>query len=343
MHAQHGHSVAAIAVLTIVALSVPLFAAAANNKPCLCQPEIRPLDGLARTTYVATVKYSDPDGDAASAVSVYVDGVAYPMRLVSGRPENGTYRARLTLPPGEHSYYFYAEDSRGLSERFPRYGAKKGPFVGSRKPYNRQPALTDGGVYFEYGTDRDVTTFTVRYQDRCETRPPLAVKAVVDGITHDMKLHTGTPNDGIYLYQTSLPAGPHAYYFAAKDAGGDCITHPRHGFLRGPEIHPSPNSPPELSCPRVVPPAGSHLTKYSYTVEYRDKDFDPPSTALIYVNDIPHVMRLAATKPHYGIYVFRTNHHLSYNHTYYFYFEDGRGGTCRYPARGAFHGPVVTK
>ncbi|MEO0081047.1 MAG: hypothetical protein ABIL25_01995 [candidate division WOR-3 bacterium] len=342
MREKHGRVATVIAVLTVVVLSAPLFAAPANNKPCLCQPTIKPMDGVARTTYVATVRYSDPDGDAASVVNVCVDDVAYPMRLVKGRPDNGTYQARLTLPPGEHSYYFYAEDARGMSERFPRYGAKSGPFVGSRKPYNRLPMLSEGGVYFDWGSDRDIYTFTVRYQDKDCPKPP-TVRVVVDGIVHDMKLHNGTPNDGIYLYQAVLPAGPHAYYFVARDGNGDCITHPRYGFLRGPEVQKLPNSPPELRYPKVIPPAGSHLTRYSYTVEYEDKDFDPPAVALIYIDDIPHPMRLAATKPYYGIYVFRTNLHISPYHNYYFYFEDGKGGTCRLPARGKFHGPVVTR
>ena len=347
MREKHGRYAAVLAVLTVVVLSAPLFAAEANRKPCLCQPAIQPIDGLVRTTYVATVKYSDPDGDPPAAVSVYIDGTAYPMRLASGRSENGIYQARLTLSPGEHAYHFYAEDARGLSERFPRYGDKYGPFVGEKKPYNILPILTDGGVYFERGTEQDISTFTVHYKDRDKyregCRPPQSVKVILDGIAHDMQLHKGSADDGIYLYEAILPAGPHAYYFVAKDDKGDCVAHPRHGFLRGPEVTKVPNSAPTLHCKLVTPPAGSHLTKYSYTIEYRDKDFDPPSVALVYVDDIPHPMKLAASKPYYGIYVYRTNHHLSYDHMYYYYFEDGRGGTCRLPARGAFHGPVVTR
>lgn len=343
MRKEHLAFAKTVIAVAILALLFPSFAAEENHKPCLYQARIRPMDGVTRTAFVATVRYADPDGDVPAKVEVSVDNIAYPMKLVKGRAEDGIYRARLTLPPGEHSYYFYTEDARGLSERYPRYGAKYGPFVGKRKPYNRQAILTNGGVHFEYGTDRSIYTWTVLYRDRDECRPPRAVRVVVDGIIHKMKLHKGTPNNGIYLYQAILPAGPHAYYFVATDGDGDCITHPRHGFLRGPEVAEELNTPPRLADNRIIPPAGSHRTKYAYTVHYRDEDFDAPSIALVYVDDIPHAMKLTASKPYAGLYIYRTHLHVGYNHDYYFYFEDGRGGVCRYPERGGFHGPVVTR
>ncbi len=343
MRKQQFAFAAASAVLSIIFLVSPSFAAEENHKPCLCRATIRPIDGVTRTTFVATVDYSDPDGDAPARIEITVDDVAYPMRLVKGRAEEGVYRARLTLPEGEHSYYFYTEDSRGLNERYPRYGAKHGPYVGTRKPHNRQAFLTEGGVYFDYGTDKNIYTFTVHYRDRDICRPPRSVRAVVDGIIHEMRLHKGTPNDGIYLYQAAMPAGPHAYYFVATDGDGDCITHPRHGYLRGPEVAETYNSPPCLVDRTLIPNSGSYRTKYAYTVNYRDEDFDAPAIALIYVNDIPHAMKLASGVSYEGLYIYRTGHHVGYSHDYYFYFEDGRGGVCRYPVVGSFHGPFVTR
>ncbi len=332
-------ALSALVVLTVV-LSVPLFAQEANHKPCLCQPAITPTSGMAKTAFVATVHYSDPDGDVPARVVVYVDNAAYPMRLIKGKAYDGVYRAKLTLPAGEHSYYFYTEDSRGLSERFPRYGAKKGPFVGAKKPYNRLPLLTEGGVYFAHGTAQDIYTYTVNYRD-LDCPPSPTVRVIVDGIPHEMKLHSGKPNDGIYLYQTTLPVGPHGYYFTAKDRNGDCVSLPANGFLRGPDVAESANTPPALSENRLYPPIGSHRTKYGYTVEYRDLEQDAPAVALIYVDGVPHAMKLAASKAYNGLYVYRTYHHIATDHNYYFYFEDGRGGECRFPERGSFHGPVA--
>lgn len=333
-----------VMLLAAFALSVPLFAAEANNKPCLCQPEFRPLEGgLAKTTYIASIRYSDPDPDPAASVSVYVDGIAYPMRLVGGKATKGTYQARITLPKGEHTYYFYAEDARGQSERLPRYGAWRGPFVGARTPYNRLPLLTEGGVHSAGSTGKDVFTYTVRYQDKDGKAPPRQVRVFIDGIPHQMRLHSGEPTDGIYIYETYLAPGSHHYYFSAADDRGDCVTHPRYGIVRGPEVYESANSSPRLSCNRVAPPIGSHLTRFTYTVEYRDPENNPPALALIYIDGIPHAMSPVAGKSYNGLYVYRTKHFLASDHQYYFHFEDGRGGVCRLPERGSFHGPAVVR
>jgi len=342
MRRKHSAFAAALIVLSILVMASPSLAEV-NHKPCLCQPMIRPMDGLARTTFVATVRYYDMDGDEPGKVEVYIDGNAYPMQLVKGRAYDGIYRARFTLGPGEHNYYFYATDNRGMDERYPRYGAKHGPYVGTRRTYNRQAIMTEGGVHFEYGTEKNIYTFTVHYRDRDICRPPQAVKVFVDGIAHEMTLHKGTPNNGIYLYQAMLPAGPHGYYFKAIDGDGDCVMHPKHGFLRGPDVAEALNNPPRLSDNRTIPATGTHRTKYTYTVHYRDEDFDHPSVALVYIDDVPYQLHHKAGKPYAGLYLHRMHQHVGWNHDYYFYFEDGRGGVCRYPERGVFHGPVVTR
>lgn len=338
---QHDALAAASVILLVLVSAFPAVAAE-NNKPCLCRASIIPSEGTARTVYVAMVDYEDPDGDAPARVEVYVSGQAYPMRLVSGRAAKGTYRARLTLPPGEHNYYFYAEDVRGMSERWPRYGAKPGPFVGQRERYNRLPVLTDGGVYFEDGDDYAVYTFTVHYKDRDDIEQPRRICVAVDGIWHDMRLHKGKPYDGIYLYQARLPAGPHAYYFGAIDERGDCMMHPKHGFLRGPEVTGRPNIAPVLLDPKVTPAGGSSSTTFSFLVNYRDIDLDPAALAVVYVDGIPRPMKRVAGKSYDGLYSCRVRTFEGRRHDYYFYFEDGRGGTCRIPERGVFHGPVVT-
>jgi hypothetical protein len=343
MRVKHYAFAAASVALLVLVLASPSLAAQGNAKPCLCHPTISPMKGTARTVYVATVKYSDPDGDAPAKVEVYVDNVAYPMRLVGGRAANGTYRARLTLPPGEHSYYFYAEDARGESERFPRYGARTGPFVGATKPMNLLPILSEGGVYFGYGSDQSIYTYTVQYRDRDKCKPPRCVKVFIDGLPHEMALHSGTATNGTYLYRTMLPVGPHAYYFMALDDNGDCASLPAKGFIRGPEVLAQPNSAPALIDHRIEPAAGGTTNRYGYLVHYNDVDGDNPPTALIYIDNVPHAMRLVKGSDANGLYSYVSRLFLSNMHTYYFYFEDGKGGTCRLPAVGVYHGPVVTR
>jgi len=342
MRTKHYAFAAASVVLLVLVLASPSLAAQGNAKPCISHPMISPMKGTAKTVHVATVTYRDPDGDVPAKVEVYIDNIGYPMKRVRGRPADGIYRARLTLPPGEHSYFFYAEDARGQSERFPRYGAYKGPFVGAKKPMNRLPLLTEGGVYFAYGSDQSIYTYTVHYKD-FDCPPSPKVKVVVDGIVHDMKLHSGKPNDGVYHYLTMLPVGPHAYYFMARDRNGDCVSLPSAGFIRGPEVMAMPNSAPALIDQRHEPEAGGTRTRYSFLVHYNDVDGDDPSVALIYIDNVPHAMKRIKGNAANGLYSYQRGDFLSNMHTYYYYFEDGKGASVRLPQVGGFHGPVVTR
>lgn len=335
--------VLAVTAMVSLALTLPLFAEMANNSPCLCGAKIIPIQGSARNAYIAQVRYSDPDNDPPAKVEVYIDGIAYPMRRVKGKPTAGIYQARLTLPPGEHKYYFYAEDVRGMSNRFPRYGEKPGPYVGTGKNvYDRLPILSNGGVHEEFVTGSGVYTFTVDYLDK-DGKNPRAVRVVIDGIPYDMQLLQGSPAAGVYYYKTTLTPGNHVYYFAGIDDCGSCVLHPKYGVIYGPKVAERENDGPILTGEKVEPAAGYPNTVFTYYVEYRDPNNDPPSRAEIYINGKPHQMRFVSGKPHTGLYRYQTRLYLGAYHNYYYYFEDGKGGFCRYPEIGYFHGPVVTK
>lgn len=343
MRKEHiAFAAASVIVLTILVSSLPVYAAEINHRPCLCRAEIVPLQGSARNVYLARVRYSDPDDDPPAKVEIYIDGIAYPMRLIKGKAGSGIYQARLTLSSGEHNYYFYAEDIRGLSERYPRQGVKPGPYVGKGKlMYNNLPVLTNGGYQEDFVTGSNVYTFTVRYQDKDGVKPK-AVRVNIDGIWHDMGLLQGEPADGIYYYQTQLKPGNHFYYFAGVDQCGACMLHPAYGVIYGPKVREWGNSSPQLMGGKVEPAAGNQGTVFTYYVEYRDANNDPPARAEIYINGKPHRMRLVGGKAYTGVYSYRTRLYPGVYHNYYFYFEDGKGGFYRYPETGYFHGPAVT-
>jgi len=343
MRTKHYASAAASVVLLVLVLATPSLAAQGNAKPCLCYPMISPLTGTAKTIYVATATVHSPDGVAIAKVEVYIDNVAYPMTHPKHGAE-GFYRARLTLPPGEHSYYFYTEDVRGENERYPRYGALTGLLVGTKTALlNRLPILTDGGVRADSGSPQNVYTYMLHYQDHDVCKPPQCVKVFVDGIPHDMSLYSGTCVNGMYVYQTMLPAGPHAYYFMAKDGNGDCVALPAAGFIRGPMVMTEPNTPPMLLDQRLEPEAGGMRTRYGFLAHYNDADYDAPTVALIYIDNVPHAMSRIKGNGANGLYAYQCGAFLSNMHTYYYYFEDGQGASCRMPAVGVFHGPVVTR
>ncbi len=320
-----------------------LWASSWTERPWLTHGKVTPLYGTMRTSYIAEITYTHPEGLPPVAIKVFIGDTPYELNLKRGRPEKGIYRsAPIVLPPGEHSFYFYAEDEKGMMDRFPRYGEKKGPFVGQKKRYNRKPNLSNGGVYFDYGDEKDIYTFTVNYYDP-DCHPPKSVICWVNGIPCPMSLHKGASSNGIYLVKRKMKAKPNAYYFTAEDFDGAMVSLPGIGFIRGPVVEKTENEEPILSDWRVEPNLGGPKTRYTFYVTYKDPDCDPPSIIQVVINDYPHCLRLHKGKKYEGTYIFRTHLLESTDHRYYFYAEDGRGGVRRVPERGAFHGPVVIR
>ncbi|MEO0114306.1 MAG: hypothetical protein ABIK93_02395 [candidate division WOR-3 bacterium] len=341
-----------------------------NRKPCLCDVNFTPYKGKYPDCYVAYAKYSDPDGDIPSKIAIYVDGVCYPLGLVRiiKRPYPGVesfeafYQAVISLPPGEHRYYFYAEDGRGKYDRNPRYGSIKSPFVGVFRQFNRAPTLREGGLQKEEGTNRDSYVFSVWYYDpeyyETPNRPPKEVAVFVDGIKIPMKLHKGTPNNGLYLVSHTFTEDAlrayqyennekdtrrHAYFFRAVDADGFCTYLPEDGYIHGPEVSLAQNLPPKLLDPRVEPALGTENMTYTYYVTYEDQDDDPPAYVNCVINGNIHKMKLLTGQKHKGIYYFKTRHFYGTRHSYYFEATDGRKGVVRLPEVGNFYGPAVVK
>jgi len=103
------------------------------------------------------------------------------------------------------------------------------------------------------------------------------------------------------------------------------------------------NSAPKLIDHRIEPATGGTKNHYGYLVHYNDVNGDDPPVALVYIDNVPHGMQMVKGEAGNALYSYAGGLFLSNMHTYYFYFEDGKGGTCRLPAVGVFHGPVVTR
>lgn len=341
-----------------------------NRKPCLFETKFVPYKGKYSDCFVAYAKYSDPDGDLPSKIAIYVDKTCYPLGLVRiiKRPYPGVesyeafYQAVIKLPPGEHRYYFYAEDGRGKFDRSPRYGEIKSPFVGVCRQYNRAPTLREGGLKWEKGTDRDHYIFSVWYYDpeyyETPNRPPQEVAVFVDGIKVPMKLHKGTPNNGLYLVdynftEENLRAyqyendekdpSRHAYFFRAVDADGFCTYLPEDGYIKGPEIALAENQPPKLCEPHIEPTIGAPNQIFTYYVTYEDPDDDPPAYIDCVINGNVHKMKLLNGLKYKGVYYCQTRQILGTRHRYHFKAADGRGGEARLPETGNYFGPAVVK
>jgi phospholipase C len=97
---------------------------------------VTPTSGTSSTSFTFSTTYTNVNGNAPTQASVYVDGVAYPMTLVSGSYSAGAlYQATTTLSQGKHTFYFvFADSNSGWADPFAP-DAYAGPDVGT----NAQP------------------------------------------------------------------------------------------------------------------------------------------------------------------------------------------------------------
>ncbi len=101
------------------------------------------------------------------------------------------------------------------------------------------------------------------------------------------------------------------------------------------------NHDPTLYDGRVEPEHGREDTTFTYRVRYHDQDDDAPTVSKVYIDDgVGHDMTLESGNAANGTYFYQTNLPEG-EHEFYFYFEDGNGGSCRDPRDGTYQGPSV--
>jgi hypothetical protein len=69
-------------------------------------------------------------------------------------------------------------------------------------------------------------------------------------------------------------------------------------------------------------------------VTYSDPDGDVPTTASVYIDDLPYSMNLYSGTASNGTYHYQTDFAEAGEHNFYFYFEEGFGGSRRLPYFG---------
>ena len=112
---------------------------------------VNPDVGGSSSSFVFRVRYKQPDGIAPTTIHVVVDGLSYPMTLLSGSgtASDGIYTRSFTptvnpLARWHHSYHFTTTASSG-SDRHPDAGVLEGPDVGAKS------SARSGHVVFVHG------------------------------------------------------------------------------------------------------------------------------------------------------------------------------------------------
>jgi hypothetical protein len=121
-----------------------------EHPPELSYQQIFPMTGRPGDLFRFDIHYLDPDGDVPSVRTVVIDGIPQTMILDSGgQPAHGVYHYEGPLSVGPHSSYFYFEDGRGGSARWPLAGTISGPNVCSHRIFSLSPGIaTAGGPAF---------------------------------------------------------------------------------------------------------------------------------------------------------------------------------------------------
>jgi hypothetical protein len=333
-----------LVLITAGLLGGVICAAEPPHPPILSSQQVTPYNLNDRARFQFQVHYTSPDHNPPKTIQVVVDGQEITLRTTSHRRYDAIYTSRpAKFEVGMHKYYFTCEDTKGMTDRSPRYGEWTGPYVARswQKFYNNYPELADGQVVQgEVGDEETPFTYSVHYSDYDST-PAKEVSVVIDGLTHPMQLVRGKLRNGFFSYNTYLDTGAHGYYFVAEDRDGAQVTYPPEGFLHGPSVGEVPLSNPELTDATVDPLIDVASRVFAFRVRYLDEDRDPPLIMQVYVDGVPHNMTLWQGKEYDGVYVYQTKLPESKFHTYYYRAEDGRGGEVSVPMMGVIHGPVV--
>lgn len=101
------------------------------------------------------------------------------------------------------------------------------------------------------------------------------------------------------------------------------------------------NTNPVLSADYVSPLTGYVDTEFDFYVNYYDANGDAPTTAQVYINDAPYTMSLYSGSASNGKYRYQTTLPERGTYSYYFYFDEGNGGSDREPVLWANSGPTV--
>ncbi|RLI51390.1 MAG: hypothetical protein DRP09_19375, partial [Candidatus Thorarchaeota archaeon] len=206
---------------------------------------------------------------------------------------------------------------------------------------NTDPELTDGDVTPDEGTPDTDFYYYVHYYD-ADGDAPSVIKVYIDGEGHDMELVSGSPSNGTYGYgphHFEPGSHSHSYYFYCEDGYGGNDRLPSSGSYSG----PTTNTYPELTDGDVTPDEGTPDTDFYYSVHYYDADGDAPSVIKVYIDGEGHNMTLYSGSASNGTYRYGPHHFEpgSHSHSYYFYCEDGHGGTDRLPSSGSYSDPTT--
>lgn len=175
---------------------------------------------------------------------VSIDGTSYPLSPIS--PSLLSYIT--LLPVGLHTYWFYASDTSG------NYSSIDNQTLAVAISLPTSFSLQNGTVLPSAGNNSTVFNFILSVQNL--TNPSLSPAIILDNISRDMTWR----GPSLWTYSTTLPNGPHTYWFEASDGAGN------YSFIDNQSLTVSllPDLPPVSGQGLVMPPSGTELTQFNF-------------------------------------------------------------------------------
>ena len=291
-----------------------------DDPPVLKEGAVSPITGTADTEFTFSVHFLDIEGDEPTAASAFIDGNGFTLDIPSGVDwiKGGVLEYSTTLSPGNHEYYFSAEDGT-RSVRFPASGALQGPVVDTDE---HPPILSDPLVKPDEGEGTTEFTFEVHYQDADDDPAEFCV-VYIDNISYSMNPGTGSWSSGKrFTFTGLLTVGEHSYYFHCSDGKTESRL-PSIGMYQGLMVTKKENHAPELGSWDRDPWTGDTDTLFTFSIEYIDIDGDKPEISRLVIDGEEYEMIESHGNVLTGMEYYYSTILDAGKHTFLFIFSDG--------------------
>ncbi|MGA1821487.1 MAG: PKD domain-containing protein [Thermoplasmatota archaeon] len=285
------------------------------------------------TTFGFYVNYSDSGNLPPSSVDVVIDNIHHSMNTPSGNYASGINctLSLKTINPGNHSYYFIAQNTSYPNWTYARYPAN-GSLSLSVLGSNYYPNLNYTGHDPSNPLENQTVMFWAVYTD-LGGDAPLFVNVVINGTQYNMSGDGTNYKGGVwYHYNHTFTSGfSHTYCFETMDDNPD-----RRLYYRTGNRTLAMRAEPELYNGTVTPESGdARKTNFTFSVVYRNRNGDSPYYIHLVIEGRSYSMDRVDYNSSFedGVEYERTlSQFFSGMHEYYFYAYSRYGDPVRLPS-----------
>ncbi len=320
-------------MVTVVSIGALGARGSSRAAPTLTNGTVTPATGNTSTMFEFKVTYTDSDNDSAWYIYVILDGSPKSLSRLNGTAKTGeVYNYKSTLSAGNHTYYFFVNNSVAQTARYPATGTL---FLLVNSSTGSPPTLTNPSVYPLTGNSSTMFTFNITYTD-VDNDQPTNMSIVIDGSwSYKMTFSIGSATTGMkYTYQTTLSTGSHTYFFMVYNSVAESARNPTSGSYMLNVTSPKPL--PMLWGGGVDPTSGNSETIFTFSVNYKDPGNNWNCDIIVQINEQIYMMTTTGQDLIQGVeYTFSTKLTKG-DYNYYFNSDNSESETVREPSSGLY-------